>query len=562
MHVQPDTGARYRIRSQGGAFLRKRSTAIGVSSHFFTLFDVRPLSQSPQHVLQAHGAAGWVARGGAREALVEVGTKNATAMQRFWLRALHGGGWSLDLDAEGTSYLCAAGASGQQERPVVPRLVIVGVAGTAPAAPGAVPTACAPPSGARGRRPAAATFELQRVVAPYSERPPAANTSAAGDGNFAEAVRASVEVHAGRRVVLATYYNLGMLDWAEIFWGWLVVSGYRHLLLLDLDGLTCDASRALLSAHGPPLSRLNLACARAVDMALGKLRDAGSVQAWGTHAASNYLKFLRMKLRLVERVLALDVDCVIADVDVLVMRSDFVGAMVRAGRDLAISSDARRGSYDDNEHCPCSNEMYQRFASDWVCAGLFYARATAGAGWFLRQVQQLMDAYTITDQDAIQALLTGHTQVAVPQVPMRHRAPPAAKGRFAEGEASPLSPGFRPSGNWLKPMWLEAIPASGNLRDLRGIQALNTPMRPALWSKMRAKQRAHGFTWETLPLERFANGPILVDGWETTYRKRTPRRPAEQLSIHANCYSKYWLENDRRGASFLLHPLRAYNASD
>ena len=115
MHVQPDTGARYRIRSQGGAFLRKTSTAIGVSSHFFTLFDVRPLSQSPQHVLQAHGAAGWVARGGAREALVEVGTKNATAMQRFWLRALHGGGWSLDLDAEGTSYLCAAGASGQQE---------------------------------------------------------------------------------------------------------------------------------------------------------------------------------------------------------------------------------------------------------------------------------------------------------------------------------------------------------------------------------------------------------------------------------------------------------------
>ena len=180
----------------------------------------------------------------------------------------------------------------------------------------------------------------------------------------------------------------------------------------------------------------------------------------------------------------------------------------------------------------------------------------------MKQVQRFMDDFTITDQDAIQGLLTGHTQVAVPQVPMRHRAPPAAKGRFAEGEASPLSPGFRPSGNWLKPMWLEAIPASGNLRDLRGIQALNTPMRPALWSKMRAKQRAHGFTWETLPLERFANGPILVDGWETTYRKRTPRRPAEQLSIHANCYSKYWLENDRRGASFLLHPLRAYNASD
>ena len=194
--VQPDSGARFRIRSQGGAFLRKSSNAIGVSSHFFTLFDVRPLWQPPEHVLQAHGAVGWVARGGAREALVEMGANNATAPQRFWLRALGDGGWSLDLDAAGTSYLCATTGQQERPRPLVPRLV---VGEAAVAATGAVPTVCAPPAGAHGRRPAAATFELQRVVAPYSERPSASNTSTAG-GDFATAVRSSVELSAGRRV--------------------------------------------------------------------------------------------------------------------------------------------------------------------------------------------------------------------------------------------------------------------------------------------------------------------------------------------------------------------------
>ena len=74
--------------------------------------------------------------------------------------------------------------------------------------------------------------------------------------------------------------------------------------------------------------------------------------------------------------------------------------------------------------------MYQRHTTDWVCAGLFYMRSTHASSWFMKQVQRFMDDFTITDQDAIQGLLTGHTQVAVPQVPMRHRAPPAAKGKY------------------------------------------------------------------------------------------------------------------------------------
>ena len=129
-----------------------------------------------------------------------------------------------------------------------------------------------------------------------------------------------------------------------------------------------------------------------------------------------------MKLRLVELVVARGVDIVIADVDVIVLSPHFLRDMARSGKDLAISSDARAGSYNDNYHCPCSHPMYQRHTADWVCAGLFYLRGTAASRWFIRQVQQYMDDFTITDQDAIQGLLTGHTQVAVPQVPIRRVA--------------------------------------------------------------------------------------------------------------------------------------------
>ena len=300
-------------------------------------------------------------------------------------------------------------------------------------------------------------------------------------------------------------------------------------------------------------------------------------------------------MRLVELVLAAGADVVLADVDVLVIEPAFLATIVRSSASLAISSDARTGSYDDQRHCPCSNSMYQKHSTDWVCAGLFYLRSTKGGKWFVRHAQRLMGQYAITDQDAIQVILTGHTQVAMPQVPLRKQADQTYQRspRFQEGAASPLSPGYRPAGDFLKPMWLEDLTAPGNLRDLRNIQALNTPLRTSQWRKLLEKQRAVGFTWEALPLEKFGNGPVLVDQWDEVFRRRV-RPPSDMmLSIHAvcrpgartrttsfildlllirsgptlgqNCYSKTLIEADAKLHSFLFRPrsrtLRLGNAS-
>ena len=119
--------------------------------------------------------------------------------------------------------------------------------------------------------------------------------------------------------MLATFHNLGMLDWAVLFWRWLVASSIPKLLLLDLDGLTCAAAIPLKQAHAP---QLRMACASVAEMELPSVDvgSAGAVQDWGTRVNSGYFKFLQLKLRVVEMVLVAGMDVVLADVDVLVVR--------------------------------------------------------------------------------------------------------------------------------------------------------------------------------------------------------------------------------------------------
>lgn len=536
-----DSGARWRLRLvRSGSYLRcTLDRAVTTSPSFFSLFEVRSVPRAEAVIILCHGIgplglAPGDARSDGHPRLTAAGA--SLRPQQLWLHRIGDNRHLLWLDPAGAVFLRELGPSvAEDERQPTAQPAQLVVANT---------------TTSRSSASMAAIVELERILAPTSER---ANRPGPRDGSFAEKVRGSAMTVEGRRVVLATYHNVGMMDWAVLFWKWLIASHIQRLLLLDLDGLTCAAGEPLNAAHAP---ELRIACASVAEMALPtvQLGEAGAVQDWGTRTTSGYFKFLQLKLRIVELVLAEGADAIIADVDVLVINPAFVATMVRTQASLAISSDARTGSYDDNQHCPCSNRMYQVHSADWVCAGLFYLRSGSAGSWFIRYAQRLMVQYAITDQDAIQVILTGHTQVAMPQVPLRKQAKAVASGgRFQEGQASPLSPGYRPSGDFLKPLWLEDLTTPGNLRDLRNIQALNTPMRQSQWLKLQQRQRAVGFTWEALSLKSFGNGPVLVDQWPRVFRLRT-RQATDLLSIHANCFSKTWLESDVKGSSFLLWP--------
>ena len=45
--------------------------------------------------------------------------------------------------------------------------------------------------------------------------------------------------------MITTYHNVGMMHWAVVFWGWLEAARLQKLLLLDLDGLTCELGLGL-----------------------------------------------------------------------------------------------------------------------------------------------------------------------------------------------------------------------------------------------------------------------------------------------------------------------------
>ena len=52
---------------------------------------------------------------------------------------------------------------------------------------------------------------------------------------------------AGRRVVLATYFNVARLDWASLFLDSLAAIGVQRAMVLELDGVACEATRWLRS---------------------------------------------------------------------------------------------------------------------------------------------------------------------------------------------------------------------------------------------------------------------------------------------------------------------------
>ena len=102
-----------------------------------------------------------------------------------------------------------------------------------------------------------------------------------GGGSFQRRVRRSTIRVSDRDVVVATYHNIGMLDWATLFWGWLATSGIDRFLLLELDGVTCEAARALNCS-------LQFECATAHDMKLPEeythIANSGALQEWGAPA--------------------------------------------------------------------------------------------------------------------------------------------------------------------------------------------------------------------------------------------------------------------------------------
>ena len=115
-------------------------------------------------------------------------------------------------------------------------------------------------------------------AAPSEERHREKSLKSGQKPTFKQRVLKSVTRVANREFVLVTYHNVGMIDWATLFWGWLSRSGIRRFMLLELDGLTCEASRALNAS-------IPFECVNGYDLMLPAqytdIKKASSLQDWG-----------------------------------------------------------------------------------------------------------------------------------------------------------------------------------------------------------------------------------------------------------------------------------------
>ena len=93
-----------------------------------------------------------------------------------------------------------------------------------------------------------------------------------------------------------------------------------------------------------------------------------------------------------------------------------------------------------------------------------------------------------------------------------------------------------------------------NIRNGQGALPANTPMKEAMWDKYELKHRQRGFTWRTLPLKQYGNGPMMVHCWDAVFSGRQGDDAGGFLSIHANCGTKQWVSSSDKTGSILFQP--------
>jgi hypothetical protein len=126
----------------------------------------------------------------------------------------------------------------------------------------------------------------------------------------------------------------------------------------------------------------------------------------------------------------------------------------------------------------------------------------------------------LTDQDALQVVLTGFSQVSPP------KNPPAGTGQsLAAVLATNSSQGLS---TW-SGAELQLKRRSGSALDV------NTRLNPALYSMYASEMRARGLSWSMLPQRHFPNGPQLASRWESLMSHATPK---DMLTAHFNCLTK------------------------
>jgi hypothetical protein len=168
----------------------------------------------------------------------------------------------------------------------------------------------------------------------------------------------------------------------------------RQTVAVSLDARACLAVDPILG-NGDR-------CCASMPAAVGA--GTGRLETFSTRPGSGYQQILAAKIDSMLTVLRAGRAVLLVDADIVFVQDPLPLLWQEAdetGASLLVSSDARPNRPE---------------TSDWLCAGLMFARPHPAVLDLLEAVRLLMDRISLPDQDALQLLLTGHTQVATASV--------------------------------------------------------------------------------------------------------------------------------------------------
>ena len=342
------------------------------------------------------------------------------------------------------------------------------------------------------------------------------------------------------------------------------MAGIARLVLLHSEDVVprarSERTRSALSRSQKPTS-LDVSC-----VAVGELPLPAATRAaeeWERddvptfETATNYdLLLRRAKLRLVELELREGLDVVFVGAGTLPLSPAFLPGMFNdsSAADLRVAQDPHTGYALDYERCLRIPTAHRRWVRDWLSTDLFAARATPGSIWLLDHAQRLMDDFVLSDQDAIQVVLTGHAQVSDPRWAARD-GKSARWGSAADGERHGVA--------FLKPTWLEhdndPLTFGRELNRQIRIRPLNAPLGKEAWARLEASRRRAGFSWPSCrraPLRarrrRWRASGTRCSAAGSARCASTARATAASRPL-ATCQTRGWLAQDDFG-SFLFRP--------
>ncbi len=300
------------------------------------------------------------------------------------------------------------------------------------------------------------------------------------------------------KTILMTYANKGRVDSVFFWYSFAKDNVHDKFLLVDFDSNACGTLSNVISPT-------KFSCMKMSDLNISITALNQRISNNNRNSKSSYFQFMRFKVLGALKILQYGYNVLNTDTDVVFMNPNVMTVFDNT-HDLVIQSDERvlKGI------CELWNNE-KAYSRNWICAGFFFIQSTESSLRFLHMTDEFIVKYELLDQDAMQAVLTGNSQVCIPDMQT-----------FSE--------------------WTSVLYVNNNRVN---------PELSSTFYESNVASRLNNFKWTVLD-KTFMNGPLMAENF---LRLSSASDTMQDVMImHGNCGVKEWLRTRKFQSTGILIP--------